>query len=107
MGTVAHEVCDVLAITKEVLAVGYWASPIAPSVEHQQLEALVGERSLRLPLVDSGSQRAVHQYRATSDAPYFHKELAHSVTLLATMLGALNTTLNTTRLTFRFVRENL
>jgi hypothetical protein len=42
---------------------------IATPVEHQELKTLIGERPLRLPLVGSGRQRAVHQYGPRSQAP--------------------------------------
>ena len=51
MGAVAHQLGDVVGISQEVLALGGGALPVAASVEHEQAEALVGERPLGLPLL--------------------------------------------------------
>ena len=34
VGTISHEVGDVVGITEEVLALNRWASPIATAVKH-------------------------------------------------------------------------
>jgi hypothetical protein len=56
MGTLAHQLGDVVGVNQEVLAVGDRTLPVAATVEHQQAKALVGQRSLRLPLLGAGSQ---------------------------------------------------
>lgn len=80
MGTISHEIGDVLGITKEVLATSRRASSIPTPIEHQQSKTLVSERSLRLPLVGSGRQRSVNQHDRGSLAPLFQKEVGHSFT---------------------------
>jgi hypothetical protein len=69
VGTIAHEIGNVLAVTNEVLAIERGAFAIATPVEHQELKTLIGERPLRLPLVGSGRQRTVHQSGPRSQAP--------------------------------------
>ena len=77
VGAVAHKVNDVVGITQEVLALGGWASPITTPVRHQQTKALIGERSLRLPLLGSCRQRAVHQHHGRTRAPRVYEDVAH------------------------------
>ena len=48
VGTIAHEVGDVVGITQEVLAFGRRASPIATPVRHQQAKALL-RRAVAVP----------------------------------------------------------
>jgi len=69
VGTIAHKIRNLLAIANEVFAIGGGTSPVATPVEHQELEAFVSEGPLRLPLVGSGRQRAVHEYYRRSPAP--------------------------------------
>ena len=56
MGTVAHQLGDVVGVDQEVLAVGDRAPPVAAPVEDEQTKALVGQWSLGLPFLDSGGQ---------------------------------------------------
>jgi hypothetical protein len=60
VGSIAHEVDNVVGIEKKILSSRRRASPITAPVRHQQTEAFVGERSLSLPLVGSCRQGAVH-----------------------------------------------
>jgi hypothetical protein len=53
---VAHQRGDVLGIAQEVLTEGCGAPPVAAAVRRQQTVALVGERSLPLPLLGRGGQ---------------------------------------------------
>jgi hypothetical protein len=77
VGAIAHEVSDVVGITQEVLALDGRTSPITTPVKHQQTKALIGERSLRQPLLGSCSQRAVHQHHGRARAPRVYEEVAH------------------------------
>jgi len=43
--------------------------PIATPVKYQQLEAVVRERWLSLPLLGAGRQRALHQHDARAATP--------------------------------------
>jgi hypothetical protein len=81
MGTVAHHLNDVVGVTQEVLALGGGALAIAPPIEHQQAEALVGQRSLGLPLLGASSQRAVGEHYGRVSAPRVDEEVAHGVPL--------------------------
>ena len=69
VGAVAHQVGDVLGVAHEVLADGGRAAPVAAPVEHEQAEALLGERPLGLPLLGAGGQGAVHEHDRLTRSP--------------------------------------
>jgi len=79
---IAHELEDVAGIAQEVLTACRGALPVAAPVRHQQAEALIGERPLRLPLVGADGERAVHEHDARALAPGVYEEVArrHSIT---------------------------
>lgn len=62
-----------------------WAgsAPITTPVEHQQPEALIGERSLGLPLLDASNQRAVYEHHGRAGASRVYEEVAHDWVLLS------------------------
>jgi hypothetical protein len=51
VSTVAHKFGDVFSINQVILTSSGRASPITAPVGHQETEALIGKRSLSLPLV--------------------------------------------------------
>jgi hypothetical protein len=78
MGTVAHQLGDVLGITQEVFAVGGRAAVVAPPIGHEEAEAFVGEGSLGLPLVAAGRQRAVDEHDGRAGAPRLGGEVGRA-----------------------------
>lgn len=56
MGAVAHQLGDVFGVHEVVLALGALALPVAAAIEHGELEPLVGERTLSVPLLGAGGQ---------------------------------------------------
>ena len=77
VGTIAHEIGDVVGITEKVLPFGRRASPITSPVRYQQAKPFFGERSLCLPLVSSYRQGTVHQHHGHTGTPRVYEEVSH------------------------------
>src|SRR5262245_52969592 len=77
MRAIVHELDDFVGIAQEILAVRDGAFSIATPVRHHETKALVGERSLRLPLIGARRQRAVHEHHRRPGAPAVYEEVTH------------------------------
>jgi hypothetical protein len=69
VGAVAHQLEDVVGVDEEVLTPGGRAAPVSASVEHDQAESSLGERSLFRPLLGAGGQRSVDEHDGLAVAP--------------------------------------
>jgi hypothetical protein len=70
MGTIAHQLDDVVGVAEKVLAVGErGAVAVAPAVGNYKAEAFLGQRSLLDPFLGADGERAVHEHDSRPLAP--------------------------------------